>query len=74
MGSLFKSPKPPAPDPELKAAQEKQEAMLEQQEKEKKMQIAAKTKAQKYGGYRLLLSKERPLAETGIKTTLGPSS
>lgn len=71
MSGLFSTPKAPAPDPELKEAQERQEAMLEQQEKEKRMQIAARQRARRVGGQRMLLSKTREDAEQGIKTTLG---
>lgn len=71
MSGLFKTPSAPAPDPELKEAQERQEAMLEQQEKEKRMQIAARQRARRVGGQRMLLSKTREDAEQGIQTTLG---
>ena len=71
MSGLIKTPKPPAPDPELVKAQERQAAMLEQQEKEKRMQIAARQRARRVGGQRMLLSKTREDAEQGIKTTLG---
>ena len=71
MSGLFKAPKPPAPDPELKEAQERQEKMLEQQEKEKRMQIAARQRARRVGGQRMLLSKTREDAEQGVQTTLG---
>jgi len=71
VSGLFKAPKPPAPDPELKEAQERQEKMLEQQEKEKRMQIAARQRARRVGGQRMLLSKTREDAEQGVQTTLG---
>ena len=71
MSGLFSTPKAPAPDPELKAAQARQEAMLEQQDKEKRMQIAARQRARRVGGQRMLLSKTREDAEQGIQTTLG---
>ena len=61
----------PAPDPELKKAQERQEAMIDTQEKEKRMQIAARQRARRIGGQRMLLSKTREDAEQGIQTTLG---
>lgn len=72
MSGLFKTPKPPAPDPELKEAQERQEKMLDDQEKQKRMQIAARQRARRIGGQRMLLSKTREDAEQGITETLGP--
>lgn len=71
MSGLFSTPSAPAPDPELKAAQARQEAMLEQQEKEKRMQIVARQRARRVGGQRMLLSKTREDAEQGIQETLG---
>lgn len=74
MSGLIKTPKPPAPDPELKAAQDRQAAMLEAEEKEKKLKLAAMLKAKQYGSKRPLLSPLRKNAEMGIteeQTTLG---
>ena len=71
MSGLLKTPKPPAPDPELKEAQARQEAMLEAQDKEKRLQIAARQRARRVGGQRMLLSKTREDAEQGVQTTLG---
>lgn len=71
MSGLFKTPSAPAPDPEIKAAQERQEKMLDQQDREKRLQIAARQRARRIGGQRMLLSKTREDAEQGIKTTLG---
>ena len=71
MGSLFKTPSAPAPDPELKVAQERQEAWLEAEERQKKLQIAARQRARRTGGQRLLLSPVRADAEKGIQETLG---
>lgn len=71
MSGLFSTPSAPAPDPELKAAQARQEATLEQQEREKRLQIAARQRARRVGGQRMLLSKTREDAEQGIQTTLG---
>ena len=71
MSGLFSTPSAPKPDPELKAAQARQEAMLEQQEKEKRMQIVARQRARRVGGQRMLLSKTREDAEQGVQTTLG---
>ena len=72
MGSLFGKPKAPAPDPELKAAQERQQQRLDAQEQQKMAAIAARKQARMVGGKRMLLSSDRPDAELGIsKTTLG---
>jgi len=71
VSGLFSTPSAPAPDPELKAAQARQEATLEQQEREKRLQIAARQRARRVGGQRMLLSKTREDAEQGIQTTLG---
>ena len=71
MGGLFKTPKPPAPDPEIAAAQERQEERLEAEENQKMRQIAARRRARATGGARMLLSKERENAQTGIQSTLG---
>lgn len=74
MSGLFSTPKVPGPDPELKAAQERQTAMLEAEEKDKKLKIAAMLKSKQYGGKRPLLSPLRKNAEMGItekQTTLG---
>jgi len=71
VSGLFKTPKPPAPYSELKEAQERQEKMLDDQEKQKRMQIAARQRARRIGGQRMILSKTREDAEQGIKTTLG---
>jgi len=45
--------------------------MLEDQEKQKRMQIAARQRARRVGGQRMLLSKTREDAEQGIQETLG---
>lgn len=58
MSSLFKIKTPP-PDPKIKEMQDKQEAMLEQQEVEKRKQIAARQRARRTGGQRMLLSEDR---------------
>lgn len=71
MGMLFKTPKPPAPDPELKAAQDRQEERLEEQEAQKMRAISARRRARRTGGMRLLLSTERDVPQTGVKKTLG---
>ncbi len=71
MGSLISVPSPPPPDPEIAKAQEKQEARLDEQERQKLAQIAARRRARMIGGRRSLLSPERENAEMGIKETLG---
>ena len=75
MGGLIRptisAPAPPAPDPEVVEAQEKQEARLTEQERQKMAQIAARRRARMIGGRRLLLSPDRPDAEMGIQETLG---
>ncbi len=71
MSGLFSTPSAPGPDPELKAAQERQEKMLDDQEKQKRLQIAARQRARRVGGQRMLLSKTREDAEQGIQETLG---
>lgn len=71
MGGLIKTPSMPGPDPELKAEQDKQEAQLDQQERQKMAQIAARRRARQIGGRRLLLSSTREDAEKGIQETLG---
>lgn len=69
--SFLKTPKPPAPDPELKAAQERQETRLDAQEEQKMRQIASRQRARRVGGQRMLLSMERETPQTGIQDTLG---
>ena len=71
MGSLLRGPSMPAPDPEMVKAQERQEARLAEQERQKLSQISARRRARMTGGRRMLLSPEREDAETGIQRTLG---
>lgn len=71
MGSLFSTPSAPAPDPELEAAQKRQEARLEAEERQKRLQISARQRARRTGGQRMLLSPVRADAEKGIQETLG---
>ena len=71
MGGLLKTPSAPAPDPEITAAQERQEARLAEDERTKLAQIAARRRARQAGGQRLLLSPIREDAEKGIQETLG---
>jgi hypothetical protein len=72
MTSLFKTPKMPGPDPELAKAQRSQEQRLEAEEASKMRQIAASRRSRRYGGMRMLLSKERETPELGIQSTFGP--
>lgn len=74
MGGLFKTPKPPAPDPELAEAQKRQEERLDAEENQKMRAIAARRRARTSGGARMLLSKERENAQTGVQSTLGGGS
>ena len=69
--SFMRTPKPPAPDPELVAAQKRQEERLEADEAQKAAAIAARQRARRVGGQRLLLSMERETPQTGVKSTLG---
>ena len=68
MGGIFSKPKAPKPDDSILKAQEKQEARLQQEESEQKTQIAARSRARRTGGLRLLMSPERmmdPGAQSG---------
>ena len=71
MAPLLRTPKAPAPDPELAAAQARQGERLEAQEAQKMAQIIARRMARRIGGKRMLLSGERQDAEAGVQTTLG---
>jgi len=71
MSGILKTPKAPAPDPELAAAQARQEERLTAQEAQKMAAIAARRAARRVGGKRMLLSGERQDAEAGVQTTLG---
>ena len=74
MGSLFGgSPRMPQPDPEIKEAQDRQAAQLEADEIAKRKALAARQRASRRGGMRMLLSTEREDAQTGIdgQETLG---
>ena len=71
MGGLLKTPSAPEPDPEITAAQERQEARIAEEDRSKKAQIAARRRARQVGGGRLLLSSMREDAEKGIQETLG---
>lgn len=73
MSGIFSTPKPPPPDPELEAAQKRQEARIEADERQQKAQIAARRRARQVGGMRMLLSEERENARTGLSNVLGPS-
>jgi hypothetical protein len=73
MSGLFGgSPKPQQPDPELVAAQERQEQKVEAEDRDRRMKLAAQRRARYTGGRRMLLSKTREDAEKGITETLGP--
>ena len=73
MSGLFGgSSKPQEPDPELVAAQKRQEQQVEAEARDKRMKLAAQRRARYVGGQRVLLSKTRQDAEQGITETLGP--
>lgn len=76
MGGIFSKPKAPRPDPSIAAAQKKQEERLAQQETEQKRQIAARSRARRTGGLRLLMSPARMDQEQtgGSSTKLGGGS
>jgi len=73
MGGLIKTPSmpAPAPDPEIAEVQARQEARVDEEERSKMAQIAARRRARQIGGRRLLLSPTREDAEKGIQETLG---
>jgi CRISPR/Cas system-associated endonuclease Cas1 len=71
VSGLFSTPSAPKPDPELVAAQKRQEEALAAEDRKKRLQIAARMNARKIGGQRMLLSKTREDAEQGIQETLG---
>jgi len=73
MSGIFSTPKPPPPDPELEAAQKRQEARIEADERQQKAQLAARRRARQVGGMRMLLSEERENSRTGLSNVLGPS-
>ena len=57
MGFLSpRAPSMPKPDPELAAAQKKQEERLAAQERDEMMQLSARQRAMGRGGYRQLLT------------------
>tara|TARA_R110000824_G_scaffold102941_2_gene244881 strand:- start:1489 stop:1728 length:240 start_codon:yes stop_codon:yes gene_type:complete len=77
MGGLFSSPKAPAPDPSIAAAQKAQQMRLDKQavdlaskEKQEMASLQARRRARRTGGLNLLLSEDREDAELGLKTTL----
>lgn len=71
MGGIFSKPKAPRQDPSIQKAQEKQEQRLEQQETEEKLKIAARQRARRTGGLRLLMSPARMDEAPGQSTKLG---
>lgn len=71
MSGLMKTPSMPEPDPEIAETQARQEARVDEQERTKMAQIAARRRARQIGGRRLLLSSTRENAEKGIQETLG---
>lgn len=69
MGGIFSKPKAPTPDPSIEKAQKRQEERLEQQETEQKQQIAARARARRSGGLRLLMSPGVPQQQTNSSST-----
>ena len=68
-------PAPPGPDPELVKKQEEQEERLQARELDSQKQIAARKRARRRGGSRMLLAeRENPALGIPDKTTLGPES
>ena len=78
VSSIFSKPKPPppppGPDPEMIKAQQEQEARLEAREQQNQREIAARKRARRTGGTRLLLAqRDNPFLGIPQQTTLGPS-
>ena len=67
----MQSPKPPPPDPRIAELQQQQEERLRAQEMEGKSEIAARQRARRYGGQRMLLSMVRGGTADRPKTKLG---
>jgi hypothetical protein len=68
----FLMPKAPKPDPELVAAQKRQEERIAAQEERQQRILASQQRARRIGGQRMLLSMDRPDARLGIPaSTLG---
>ena len=77
MSGLFSKPSPPppppGPDPETVAAQRRQEERVEARERDLAAQIAARKRARRSSGRRLLLSdRENPFLGIPDNETLGP--
>ena len=70
MGGIFSSPKPPAPDPAIKEAQDRQEARATAQTREEQARAAATRRARRSGGIRMLMSSARQEGPQ-TKTKLG---
>lgn len=69
MTGLFSKPKMPAPAaiaPETVAAQERQEERIRSEELRQQAQMAARTRARRMGGQRMLLSMYRDEPMLGI--------
>jgi hypothetical protein len=77
MSGLFSKPEkpalPPGPDPETVAAQRRQEQRVESRERDSAAQIAARKRARRSGGNRLLLAdRENPFLGIPENESLGP--
>jgi len=69
------APSAPAPSPQVTAAQERAEARAEAQTREDVSRMAARRRARRTGGLRLLMSPARQEGpQTGMRRTLGPGS
>ena len=78
IGGLFSSPKPPppppGPDPAMLKAQQEQEERLEARERQGQREVAARKRARRTGGNRLLLAdRENPFMGVPSQQTLGPT-
>ena len=78
VSSIFSKPElppaPPGPDPEMLKAQREQDARLEAREAQSQREMAARKRARRTGGTRLLLAqRDNPFLGIPRQTTLGPS-
>lgn len=74
MGGIFSSPKPPAPDPSIKEAQDRAEARATAQEQQERARMAGSQRARRTGGIRMLMSPYRQEGPQAKKTKLGGGS
>ena len=79
MSSIFSKPKPPpappGPDPEMVRAQREQEERIANRERQSEQQIAARKRARRTGGRRMLLAdRDNPFLGIPSQNTLGPGT